>query len=159
MPRETMPHLRGFLAVALALGALGACTGDDHGDPSTYNCEADDRDEAFTAGMQKSGAGGLVFTLVSSTPAPPARDDNTWVVEVTNGGAPLDGVLKVTPFMPDHRHGTPIVPVITPVPGTPGRFTVAPVNLWMPGLWEITLEATPTGGTRDSAIFRFCITG
>lgn len=153
-----MPNLR-LACLAPLLAAAAACAGDDGDHGTTYNCEAEDRDEVFTAGMQKTGAGGMTFTLVSSTPAPPGRDDNTWIIDVATGGAPFAGPVVVTPFMPDHNHGTPIEAVVTPVAGTPGRYEAAPVNLWMPGLWEITVEAQPTATTRDSAVFRFCITG
>jgi hypothetical protein len=156
--RVTAVHLA--LAFALALGA-GACS-DDGGDDggATYNCEAETRDEEYLAGMQKVGAAGVQVTLVSATPAPPGRDDNTWVIDVAEGGAPLAGAtVKVTPFMPDHRHGTSVAVVVTPDPQTTGRFQLAPINLWMPGLWEITIEVTPAGGMRDSVVFRFCITG
>lgn len=153
-----MSH-RLLACLAPLLTAAAACGSDDDSDPEMYNCEAEDRDEDFTAGMQKTGAGGMTFTLVSSTPAPPARNDNVWVIDVTSGGQPFDGTVDVVPFMPDHRHGTSIEAIITPVAGTPGRYNVEKVNLFMPGLWEVTVEARPTETTSDSAIFRFCITG
>jgi hypothetical protein len=40
--------------------------------------------------------------------------------------------------------------------GPPGQYTLSPVNLWMPGVWETTIRAT-SGATIDSAVFRFCI--
>ena len=149
------------VVAALAL-ALAACAGDDGGDDTTYNCEADDRDEAFTIDLARTGAGGVRFTIVSAVPALPIRGDNAWVIDVDRGGAPLtatDATFKLTPFMPDHRHGTGIKTIWTPDPVTPGRFTVSPINLWMPGVWEVTFEETPTGGARDQVVFTFCITG
>jgi hypothetical protein len=150
-----------LFVVSMLTASAGACLGgdDDTNDPNHYNCEAEDRDEEFVAGMQKPGTSGFTFALMTSTPAPPGRGDNTWLIDVANNGAPFEGTVEVTPFMPDHRHGTPIEAIVTPVEGTPGRYSVAPVNLWMPGLWEITIEAQPTETTRDSAVFRFCITG
>jgi hypothetical protein len=147
------------LAVALASSA-GACGGDDHDGSATYNCEAETRDEQFLAGMQKLAPGGTLVSLMSAMPAPPGRDDNTWEIDVARDGGPVDGAtVKVTPFMPDHRHGTSVPVVVTPVAETPGRYELSPINLWMPGLWEITIDVTPAGGTRDSVVFRFCITG
>jgi len=149
------------LALA-ALALLGAC-GDDGALPDAgYNCEIEDRDDVYTAGMEKTGADGMTFRLVSSDPAPPSRYDNTWVIEILDaGGAPLDDAeVEVVPFMPDHGHGTGFVAVVTPDPDVDGRYTVVPVNLFMPGLWEVTIRATPAGGTaadRDSAVFTFCI--
>lgn len=148
-------------ALALVL-AGGACSSDDHGgdDGATYNCEAETRDEQFLAGMQKVGPGGVQVTLASATPAPPGRDDNTWVVQLAQGGTPLAGAtVKVVPFMPDHRHGTSVPVVVTESTEAIGQYELSPINLWMPGLWEITIEVTPQGGTRDEVVFRFCITG
>ncbi|MEZ4368442.1 MAG: FixH family protein [Kofleriaceae bacterium] len=142
----------------LALG-VAACGGGDADDPDAgYNCDNDPRDEAFVAGLEKVGAGGTTFRLVSSDPAPPARGDNAWVLEVETGGAPMAGAtVDVTPFMPDHQHGSPVAVEVTPT-GTDGRYDAAPLNFWMPGLWEITVEAAPAGGgATDDVVFRFCI--
>ena len=150
------------LAVAVAVfGGGGACSDDATDDGgTTYNCEAETRDEQFLAGMQKQAPGGTLVALTSAMPAPPGRDDNTWAVAVSKSGAALAGAtVKVTPFMPDHRHGTSVPVVVTPDPATPGHYELSPINLWMPGLWEITIDVTPAGGMRDSVVFRFCITG
>jgi hypothetical protein len=45
--------------------------------------------------------------------------------------------------------------VVTELPA-PGQYQLSPVNLWMPGLWEITISAI-SGATTDSAVYRFCI--
>lgn len=149
------------VVAALAL-ALAACAGDDGGDDTTYNCEADDRDEPFTANNARDGASGVRFTIVSADPVLPIRGNNTWIVDVARDGQPVaagDGLLELTPFMPDHRHGTGIKAIWTPDPSVPGRFSVSPINLWMPGVWELTFVQTPTVGLRDQVMFTFCITG
>ena len=142
-----------LLASTLSLG-LGACAGDDDGDSSMVNCDLEDRDDDFLAGMAKVGAGGTTFTLTSATPSPPGRDDNTWVLDISTANGPYSGTVTVVPFMPDHRHGTPIEVVVTPDPNVPGRYSATPINLWMPALWEITVRAGS-----DSTVFRFCIPG
>lgn len=142
---------------AITLTALAACSSDDTETP--VNCDLEDRDDEFLAGMQKIGAGGTTFTLTSATPSPPGRDDNTWVIDISTTSGPFTGAVEVVPFMPDHRHGTPVEVIVTPDANTPGRFTATPINLWMPSLWEITVRATPALGTADSAVFRFCIPG
>lgn len=154
-----MPRLL-VAAVALSVGSFAAaCSSDDDGDDTMVNCAIEDRDDDFLAGMSKVGAGGMTFTLTSATPSPPGRDDNTWVIDIATPSGPFSGTVTVVPFMPDHRHGTPVEVVVTPDAQTPGRFSAAPINLWMPSLWEITIRATPAGGTADSAVFRFCIAG
>ncbi len=104
----------------------------------------------------------FTFVLKSADPSPPATYENTWVlaVEDASGGA-LQGVTidSVTPFMPDHGHGTS-VPQVTSNPD--GTFTIDSLYLFMPGLWQTTIVAgmaADAGGQRDSVVFSFCIQG
>jgi hypothetical protein len=153
--------MRRLLPVLLL--AAAAC-GNEHSHDlpdAGFNCEIDQRDEEFVSGMQKTGDLGVTFTLVSSDPTPPARDDNDWVVDIEDPDGPMvGGSVTVRPFMPDHNHGTSIPAVITEDATTPGRYELDRVNLFMPGIWEITLGATPAGGTaadKDTVVFTFCV--
>ena len=150
-------------AVMLAsAGALSACSGGSPAEPdATTNCVGDPRGETFVVGITKTGKDNrLTFALMEATPAPPARGDNTWIVDISQAGVPVVGaVVTVKPFMPDHRHGSAIDTVVTPDTTVPGRYQLSPVNLWMPGIWEVTITATPVGGTKDLAVFSFCIAG
>jgi hypothetical protein len=146
----------------IALLMLPACGGDDAAvlPDAGYNCALDDRDEEFLAGMEKTGAMGTVFRLVSSTPAPPEINDNVWQVELEDDtGAALEGAtVEVTSYMPDHNHISPAVAEVTEDPA--GSDRLDPVNMFMPGVWEITIQATPEGGSqamRDEATFVFCV--
>lgn len=158
-----MRHLP-LLAAAVLSTAAAACADDGMSPPDdgTYNCAADTRGDTFIVNLEKQGKGGaLDFKLVSADPAPPMRNDNTWVVQINAmaagvvGGPMAGGTLTVTPFMPDHQHGTPIEVMVTEMP-TAGQYQLSPVNMWMPGLWETTITAT-AGTTTDSAVYRFCI--
>jgi hypothetical protein len=62
--------------------------------------------------------------------------------------------MSVTPFMPDHDHGSGKTVKITPLT-EPGQYQLEPVNMWMPGLWEVTVEVD--GANSDRAVFRFCL--
>jgi hypothetical protein len=159
---RTAPMLTTVAGIGLLVMAVGCSSDDSDPYPTTYNCDADDRDEAFTANMARTGSGTTLFTIVSAQPALPIRGDNTWIIDVAKSGAPMtaaDATFNLTPFMPDHRHGSGIKPVWTPDAAVPGRFSVGPINLWMPGIWELTFDATPTAAPRDSVKFTFCITG
>jgi hypothetical protein len=146
----------------LALG-LAACGTDGHGDDEPeVDCATVTTDDTFVVGLEKPGTSGLYnFKLMSAVPAPPARGNNTWVVQVNamNAGvvgAPVDGAtIKVTPFMPAHEHGTGVAVVITPMT-EPGQYELSPVNLWMQGVWETTIRAT-LDTTSDSAVYKFCV--
>jgi hypothetical protein len=148
-------------ALFLAATVLAACGGDDGTGDDTVDCTKVTGADTFVVGLEKPGtSGALDFRMMSATPAPPARGDNTWQVQIhsmSSGvvGAPVDGaMLQVTPFMPAHQHGSPIQVEITA--GTDGMYTLAPVNLWMPGVWETTIRATSASST-DSAVYKFCI--
>lgn len=150
----------GKLALALPLLLAGACGDDDHSHEEAdagHDCDQDTRGEDFVAGMEKTG-GGYTFTLVDGQPAPPAKGNNVWTLEVSDPGGPAEGgEIAVTTFMPDHGHGSPIAPEITEE--EPGRFALDPVNLFMPGLWEITIELSMDGAAQGEAVFQFCIDG
>jgi YtkA-like len=140
-------------SLAILLAAIGGCSGDGGG-AEEIDCAEETRDDEFVAGMIKTGDA-WSFELVDAVPAPPDKGDNSWSLRVADGDAGVEGLLlAVTPFMPDDDHGTPIEPEVSDEGG--GDYRVAPINLWMPGLWEVTVEASRAGET-DSAVFTFCI--
>lgn len=145
----------GMLTTVLALLA-GACGGDGSADDEqVVNCEIETRDDTFVIGIAKTGQQ-MTFTLPPATPAPPMRGDNAWTLELTDAAGPVTGATIVaTPFMPDHQHGTPIEVNVTPPPDA-GQYELSPINMWMPALWETSIQAA-AAGTSDRVIFKFCI--
>ncbi len=148
----------------IALSLLAACGGSGSSadaDDGTYNCATETRADTFVVGLEKQGqAGALDFKLMSANPAPPARGDNEWILQINSMSAgvvgnPVSGAtMTVTPFMPDHQHGTPIPVKVTAMPDA-GQYKLSPVNLWMPGLWQTTI--TVTQGGSDKVVYSFCI--
>ena len=59
--------------------------------------------------------------------------------------------------MPDHGHGASKEAIVTPS-GTDGMYDVDPVNLWMPGFWEVRFNVMAAGAS-DRIVFAFCIEG
>ena len=152
--------VRAFLISAMAACGSGQSTPDAPIDCSAV--EAMGGADVFTVGLEKKGAGGSIdFKLMSVNPAPPARGDNSWVLQINamsggTVGSPLTGAsMMVTPFMPAHQHGTPVPVQIMPMP-TAGQYTLDPVNMWMPGVWDVTIVAS-VGATTDQAKYSFCI--
>jgi hypothetical protein len=153
--------------LALWLPLLSCSGGDDHshGADSGHDCSKDSRGEEYQPAMQKVGEASYAISLMDANPAPPARGDNVWKVEVRDAdGTPVEGkTIEIKTFMPDHQHGSPIVPTITEEGS--GMYTIDPVNLFMGGYWEITVSAVDPGATEspdddvdlDSVIFKFCI--
>ena len=158
-------HLAGaallLLAAACDTSSGGASDSGDATGGSTgmaSPCEGDMRGDDYAVGLAKTTDERTV-TFVDASPAPPAKGDNTWTLRVTDtSGAPLPGLtMEVGTWMPDHGHGSPIVPTVTE-DGEPGTYVIDPLNFFMAGLWEITITLSdPSGGASTDTVFRFCI--
>jgi hypothetical protein len=130
-------------------------------DGSFLTCATDTRAVPYQPGMHvTSSAGTFTIKLLGSVPGPPVKGNNTWTVEIdeAGSGAPLDGIdLSVMPWMPDHGHGT--TPVAVTAAGS-GTYTLAPVYLYMAGLWQIRLSIAAAGldgGISDNGVLPICI--
>jgi len=159
-----------YLVSALLLStlALAGCgddsSGDGHdhdhdGDASmSFDCTMETRAEAYVANLEKSGT--LYKVSLVSDPAPPLKGDNSWTIKVTDAasGDPVDGLtVDSDPQMPDHGHGTPKQETVTPGQN-PGEYMLDPINLWMPGYWEVTINLS-SGAASDSVMYKICIDG
>lgn len=161
-------------AASLLLTCVAACSSkatpssdaNDADLPSAeVSCTADPRVDNYVAGMQKPGnLGALSFQLSQSTPAPPANGANTFVMQVSDAsGAPADVGLAVDLIMPDHGHGSSVVPAIS-FDADSQAFTVAPLYFFMPGVWRIDFTANSDANASkpqvvDTASFFFCVEG
>jgi hypothetical protein len=140
-----------------ASGAGGGAAGGS----SQSICANDPRGEPYHAGLSgKATDGAMSVRFVSANPTPPTRGNNTFTIVVTDkSGRPVDGAkIHTKTWMPDHGHGSSIDPTAT-ASGKPGEYVIDPVNLFMPGIWQITFEVTEKDQTADSVMFTFCIDG
>jgi hypothetical protein len=140
----------------------GSGTGGTSGAITTMStaCAADNRKDIYAAGLAKeTSTGALSIKLMEATPAPPQKQSNALVLQVVDAaGKPVDGAtLSVTPFMPDHGHGSSVKPTVTPMGG--GVYDVANVYLPMPGLWRLTVTVQMPNVAAQDAAFQFCIDG
>ena len=124
--------------------------------PDDSECSGDF--DTYEAGMSREAEPGEVTVeLVEAEPSPPAvRKDNVWLLRLSdNQGEPLLGAeLRVTPFMPKHQHGS--AEVVIEELGD-GEYRLSPIELIMPGVWEIPVSITPPDGEASEMTFRFCI--
>jgi len=155
-------HLLVAVLPAVALGCGGSGNAGPDADITTYDCAADTRAQTYVAGLEVKGESGkLDFKLMDADPAPPARGNNTWTLQIDAmsnnvvGSGVAGATMVATPFMPDHGHGTPIKVEITDQGG--GMYQLTPVNLWMPGYWETTLTVTTSSAGADTAVYKFCL--
>jgi hypothetical protein len=147
-----------LLALSLGLSVLPACADDGGGtEDIKVNCDLETRDDDWVVGLTKPGSEGVLsFEVVDTTI--PAVYDNRWVIQVNQTAgtaAPVENAtLQVTPFMPDHGHLSPIDAEVTAMP-TAGQYELSPIYLSMPGMWEVTIQATAQTAS-DSVVFRVC---
>jgi hypothetical protein len=153
------------LCCAAAMSAV-ACGGGDGAEPldagrsgdsgSGVNCATETRADIFAPGIKKTGASGYSVELVSAQPSPPARFTNAWRVWIRDPQeAPRALPPQVTPWMPDHSHGTPTKPIVTAT-ATTGEYQIDELSLWMPGLWQVRMRLED-GASSDNVTFAFCI--
>ena len=123
----------------------------------------------FSAGMEVMGEMGLAkIQLLDASPAPPIRDYNDWQLVVMDAsGAPLpDADLSITPWMPDHGHGSPNQATALIRAAEPGAWDLQDLDLFMPGYWEVHFDVElpntdegETGGEllTERITYGFCV--
>jgi hypothetical protein len=168
--RGSLASLVGVTALlcSSAVIALAACSSDDGGAaPSTADggggantsgggsCASETRADTYAVGLEKVTPSGVRVRMLDATPAPPAKNENSWTLQVLAAdGTPIDdATITITPFMPDHAHGSAVTPEITAV-GSEGKYTVKRVYLPMAGFWTMTVLVG-----NEQVVFGFCIEG
>jgi hypothetical protein len=137
---------------------LGCGHETDHGTHDEPDSECTGDFDTYEAGMSRQAEPGAVTVeLEESEPAPPVvRRDNVWWLRLSDAeGEPLlNAELLVTPYMPKHQHGS--AEVVVEELGD-GRYKLSPIELIMPGVWEIPVSITTPEGETSEMTFRFCI--
>lgn len=122
-------------------------------------CEEEDRAVPLELNVDLEGEGGrLLFQLLSVAPEPVDLGANDWTVSISDlSGVAIEGcTLTVTPWMPDHGHGSNEPEGI---PGSEdGQYFIEGIEFIMPGYWTASLSAT-CGEVTDNVILRPCIEG
>lgn len=143
------------------LALFAACAKDEGSADSAGVCGDVAELDTWAPGVAHHGDGDVLsFALTAADPAPPDKGDNVWTIRITTvaDAAPVDGVsVTVAPLMPEHGHGTNPASFGASPSGEPGTYVTEPFDLFMGGVWEITVAAS--GSTSDSAVFRFCVEG
>jgi hypothetical protein len=112
-------------------------------------------DQGSTAPVPTAAIGYDTFTVMV-TPVIDGGTDAGTPDGLTMTTPPIGGSGKpADPFMPVHGHGAATVPTITAQGG--GAFSVAAIDFFMAGYWELYLDLTPPGGAVDPLTFKLCI--
>jgi hypothetical protein len=151
-------------------------------DANVVDCTTDPLVETYAAGMKAQGATGVFqFEIVQvyvenaqgqQVTAPPTLGINRWIVRVLDkSGNPVKGLsfppetmspwpagwpVGVLPYMPRHGHPSSLWPTLTD--NMDGTYTVDNLDLYMPGVWQVTFNAK-SSSQADSGVFGFCIAG
>jgi hypothetical protein len=156
--RRVTSGLLGATALAAVAGCGGSPAADTDGG-ALFSCETETRAVAYMPGLTRTSASGAwQAVLVTSEPGPPVKGTNTWTMKVLDGAGAAHEDVTVTArtFMPDHNHGSTIKAHVTPMGA--GIYRVTPLYLYMPGLWQVTLDLD-VPGSPDSIMFPICIPG
>lgn len=152
-----------LIVLSSGITLVAACHGGDALPDADEGlaCVTSRRGQDYAVGLEPAVPGRMLdVKLMSATPAPPGFNDNTWIIQINamSGGVvgtPATGAsITVTPFMPDHQHGTLKVNVEA-MPDA-GQYKLAPITMWMPGLWETTIDVQ-AGAVHDTVVYKFCI--
>lgn len=154
-----------FAAMA-CVGGIAACSSSSGEASAGSSAELTDNAQAcpswtegldkYTPGLSHAGST-FTFELTSASPAPPAPVDMVWQIKVTDAsGQPVTDATMTPPktWMPQHSHPSTAEPVVQN--NDDGTFTISNLYLYMPGVWQVTVNAT-SGTTTDSAVFTFCL--
>ena len=138
--------------------AAGAAGAPGAGGARANVCAEETRTVDYAPSLKASGSLGMTVTLVSSVPGPPVVGNNVWELLIEDeAGQPVVGAeVAVTPFMPDHRHGSPLAVVVTE--GSDGYYRAKPLNFSMPGYWNTRVQVV-TDTWQDTAAFKLCMAG
>ncbi|HMI88387.1 MAG TPA: hypothetical protein VK550_30095 [Polyangiaceae bacterium] len=149
-------------------GGTGAGTGGTGGssvggstDGST-DCSLRAEVDTYSANMTKRGKNNIMsFLLIQSDPAPPIKGNNVFKLKVTGSdGMPVSKGLALRVWMPEHRHDSPSLPMVT-YDAASGSYTLNPIDLSiMPGVWRISPTINDESDPPipiDTADFNFCI--
>lgn len=153
-----------YALVPLLLVACGDGEHDtsDHHHHHDAECHSEEGLDSYVQGLSKTGEAGAKVTFVSADPAPPDVGVNIWSLEVTDatgGSLGEGGEVVVRPFMPQHGHGSSPATFTATREAAGQTWTVPPMDLFMPGLWELTVELAHDGEPIDQVVFRFCLEG
>ncbi len=114
-------------------------------------CSSSSGSSGGGSSVATSTSGALQATLHASSDPPPLGNQSVALDLVyIDGGAPAAGLaLTVVPWMPAMQHGTSIVPTVSET--SPGTYTIANADLFMPGVWEMrtSIAASADAGAAD----------
>jgi len=164
-----MTQIRSFTALLalLVVGCGGSSSSTGAGSSGVDQqqqglCANETRSTPFHVNLaEKSDSGNTTVTIVDAAPALPAMGKvsdkyNVWTLSVTDAsGKPVTNAsISISPYMPDHRHYSPITPVITSKGD--GTYVAESIEFSMEGFWQVVVTVK-TGAASEDVLFPICV--
>ena len=135
--------------------------GNDSDNTPMHSCGTAYTIDTFKLGMQKTTQNEhFTITLSAASPAPPDIGNNDWTIQVSDqsSNALESATITLTPFMPEHGHGTSPADFNGVATDTVGTYSIKDFPLTMSGIWQITIDVNDNSNN-DKAVFTFCVEG
>ena len=119
------------------------------------------RPPALDTSASQASKQGLFTISYSSDLEPVVKNQlHTWTIHVDGAdGQPVDNaIISIDGGMPEHNHGMPTQPIVTPLGD--GNYRAEGMKFQMPGWWTVTVTVTSTveaGGSVDTATFNLVL--
>lgn len=152
--------MRTCLIMLFLLAVLGACSTSSTPAPMAGQTPAVTRPANLDLATTQASQGGK-FTVSYKSDLDPVTINklHTWTVHVADSaGQPVDNAtVAIDGGMPEHNHGMPTQPIVTPLGS--GDYRAEGMKFQMPGWWTVTVTVTDTVGTAqgDSATFNLLL--
>lgn len=149
-----------FIVLFLFAVLLAACSSPSASSPTAGQMPAATRPANLDLATTQPSHGGK-FTISYKSDLEPLTINklHTWTLHVANSaGEPVDNAtVSVDGGMPEHNHGMPTQPIVTPLGS--GDYRAEGMKFQMPGWWTVTVTVTDTVGAAqpDSATFNLLL--
>ena len=149
-----------FIVLLLSTVLLGACSSPSAPSPMAGQTPAVTRPANLDLATTQPSHGGK-FTVSYKSDLDPVTINklHTWTVHVADSaGKPVDNAtVAIDGGMPEHNHGMPTQPIVTPIGS--GDYRSEGMKFQMPGWWTVTITVTDTVGFAqpDSATFNLLL--
>lgn len=113
--------------------------------------------EGLEVSAEVDAGGRLTLSFVDGEPMPPIVGNNSWSFRLELDGEPLADAssgITVTPFMPDHGHGTPTA--VNVEEEHAGTYRFEPVHTRMAGYWEMRVDVE-SDDVSAKLVFGVCV--
>ena len=148
------------IAACMLAFLLGGCSSPDTQAPVAGQTPAVSRPANLDLATTQPSQGGK-FTVSYKSNLDPLTINklHTWTLHVADSaGQPVDdATVSVDGGMPEHNHGMPTQPIVTPLGS--GDYRAEGMKFQMPGWWTVTVTVTGTIGAAqpDSATFNLLL--